>query len=228
MLLELKDIKKTYQLGKVPVPALKDISLTVDNGEFVSICGPSGSGKTTLLNIIGTIDSCTSGKIFFEGKDISLMDDNTKTDMRNKTIGFIFQSFNLISVYNALENVMLPLTFRGVRAKEAKEKAEAKLNMVGLGNIINHRPDELSGGQRQRVAIARALAQEPLLIIADEPTANLDTESAMQILEIMHELNEKEKITFIFSTHDSRLVKEVKRLIQLVDGLITQDEGIKP
>lgn len=225
MLLELQDITKTYYLGQVEVPALKGVSLNVDKGEFIAVCGPSGSGKTTLLNIIGTTDSPTSGRHFLDGKDVAQMDDDTKTGIRNKTIGFVFQTFNLVPVLSALENVMLPIMFRKIPEKKAKEKALAKLKAVGLEPVIHHWPDQLSGGQRQRVAIARALAQEPLLVIADEPTANLDTESAMQILKIMRELNEKEKITFIFSTHDPRLLKEIKRLVHLQDGTIREGQA---
>lgn len=224
MLLELKDIKKTYHLGEVPVHALKGVSLDIDKGEFIAICGPSGSGKTTLLNIIGTIDTPTSGSVVYEGQDVLSMNDNTQTEMRNKTIGFIFQTFNLVPVFSALENVMLPIIFRKGAARNAKKKAMEKLQAVGLGEFLNNRPSKLSGGQRQRVAIARALAQEPSLIIADEPTANLDTETAMQILHVMREMNEKENITFLFSTHDSRLIQEVRRIMWLQDGLITSDE----
>ncbi len=224
MLLELQDIKKTYHLGEVPVHALNGISLDIDKGEFISICGPSGSGKTTLLNIVGTIDTPTSGSVLYEGKDVLSMNDNTQTEMRNKTIGFIFQTFNLVPVLSALENVMLPITFRKGSVSTAKEKAIEKLRAVGLEKLIHNRPNKLSGGQRQRVAIARALAQEPSLIIADEPTANLDTETSMQILHVMREMNEKEDITFIFSTHDPRLIQEVKRIIWLQDGIIKSDE----
>ena len=223
MLLEMKDIKKTYYLGDVPVPALKQVSLGIDRGEFISICGPSGSGKSTLLNIIGTIDTPTSGKVIFEGKDVLRMSDNEQTEMRNTAIGYVFQTFNLVPVLSALENVMLPMVFRKTTSKHAKARAVEQLKSVGLEQFMHHRPNKLSGGQRQRVAIARALAHDPSLIIADEPTANLDSETAKQILGIMRDLNEKKRITFIFSTHDARLVEQVRRVIWLEDGKIASD-----
>jgi putative ABC transport system ATP-binding protein len=224
MLLELRDIQKTYQLGEVPVHALKGVSTDIDKGEFIAICGPSGSGKSTLLNIIGTVDTPTAGTVKYAGQDVLRMSDDAQTEMRNTTIGFIFQSFNLVPVFTALENVMLPLTFRNLPAKVAKEKALAKLQAVGLEKHVHHRPSKLSGGQRQRVAIARALAQEPSLVIADEPTANLDSVTSRQILDIMLQLNAQEHITFIFSTHDPRLIDHVRRTMWLQDGVITADE----
>ena len=224
MLLELKDIQKTYYLGDVPVKALKKVSLDVDKGEFIAICGPSGSGKSTLLNIIGTVDTPTSGSVMYEGRDVLSMSDDRQTEMRNTTIGFIFQSFNLVPVFSALENVMLPLTFRKMSTKIAKDKAMATLKDVGLEQFVHQRPNRLSGGQRQRVAIARALAQDPSLIIADEPTANLDTATSMQILETMLELNSQDYVTFLFATHDSRLIDHVQRIVWLQDGMITSDE----
>jgi putative ABC transport system ATP-binding protein len=224
MLLELKDIHKTYYLGDVPVKALKEVSLDIDKGEFIAICGPSGSGKSTLLNIIGTVDTPTSGSVTYEGRDVLSMSDDRQTEMRNTTIGFIFQSFNLVPVFSTLENVMLPLTFRKMSTKIAKDKAMATLKEVGLEQFVHHRPNKLSGGQRQRVAIARALAQDPSLIIADEPTANLDTATSMQILETMLELNSQDHVTFLFATHDSRLIDHVQRIVWLQDGMITSDE----
>lgn len=220
MLLELKNVTKTYQLGEVQVPALKGIDLSIDHGEFISVCGPSGSGKTTMLNIIGTIDTPTSGDVLYKGENIVAMNDDTRTRMRNTTIGFVFQNFNLIPVFSTLENVMLPLMFRHESSRTIRERAEKKLKLVGLEQHMNHKPDKLSGGQRQRVAIARALAQEPSLIIADEPTANLDSKTSMQIIDIMRNLNETNHITFIFSTHDPRLIKEVQRVVWLEDGVI--------
>lgn len=224
MLLELKDIHKTYYLGDVPVKALKKVSLDIDKGEFIAICGPSGSGKSTLLNIIGTVDTPTSGNVTYEGRDVLSMSDDQQTEMRNTTIGFIFQSFNLVPVFSALENVMLPLTFRKLPIKTAKDKAMATLKEVGLEQCVHQRPNKLSGGQRQRVAIARALAQDPSLIIADEPTANLDTATSMQILETMLELNSQDHVTFLFATHDPRLIDHVQRIVWLQDGMITSDE----
>jgi putative ABC transport system ATP-binding protein len=227
MLLELREVTRTYLLGEVEVPALRPTDLKIDKGEFVGICGPSGSGKTTLLNMIGTIDAPSSGRIFIEGTDVYSLSDDEQTAMRNKTIGFIFQMFNLIPVLTALENVMLPLTFRKMPVDSARAKALAMLKAVGLEKHVQTRPSKLSGGQRQRIAIARALAQEPAIIIADEPTANLDSQTALQIMDIMRRMNEEQKITFIFSTHDSRLIKEVRRVIWLQDGAITEDRGNK-
>ncbi len=223
MLLQIENVKKTYHLGEVPVEALKGVSLNIDRGEFIAICGPSGSGKSTLLNMIGTIDVPTSGNVFYEGKDVLKMDDDTQTMMRNSTIGFIFQTFNLVPVLSALENVMLPLHFRRANGNHAKEKAVEHLKAVGLEKYMHHRPNKLSGGQRQRVAIARAMAHNPSLIIADEPTANLDSANAQQILDIMRNMNQQQQVTFIFSTHDQRLIDHVQRTIWLEDGQITSD-----
>ena len=226
MLLSVKDVKKTYHLGDVLVEALRGISIDIAEGEFVSVCGPSGSGKSTFLNLIGTIDTPTSGQVVYNGQDVSLMNDRKRTSMRNSTIGFVFQSFNLIPVFTALENVMLPLTFGKNSKKEARDKAMEMLSAVGLEKFVQHKPNKLSGGQRQRVAIARALAQQPSIIIADEPTANLDSVTSFQIIKIMQELNEKDDITFIFSTHDPRLIKEVKRVVWLEDGhIVKKDKG---
>jgi putative ABC transport system ATP-binding protein len=223
MLLEIKDVKKTYHLGEVPVKALQGVTLNIAKGEFIAICGPSGSGKSTLLNIIGTIDTPTSGEVTFNGQDILTMSDNAQAAMRNTSIGYVFQTFNLVPVLSALENVMLPLTFTNALNKHAKDQAIAQLKAVGLEKFMHQRPNKLSGGQRQRVAIARALAHSPLLIIADEPTANLDSETSKQILSIMRDLNQQKDITFIFSTHDPRLIDQVRRVIWLEDGKITTD-----
>jgi putative ABC transport system ATP-binding protein len=223
MLIDIQRVSKTYHLGDVPVVALRDVSLTIKIGEFIGICGPSGSGKTTLLNIIGTIDTQTSGKVIYKGKDISTLCDDDQTTLRNKEIGFIFQTFNLVPVLTALENIMLPLGFREKSSSAVREIAMNSLKSVGLECFVNHSPNKLSGGQRQRVAIARALALHPSLIIADEPTANLDSENALQILGLMNRLNEEKKITFIFSTHDSRLLERVRRVIRIEDGRIVKD-----
>jgi len=223
-LVELAGVTKDYRLGQTIVHALKGVSLQIFPGDFMSVWGPSGSGKTTLLNIIGTIDESTSGSVFFNGNSVSKLSDDEKSGLRNKSIGFIFQGFNLIPVLSALENVMLPLQIRGDTIKEAREKSYRRLQQVGLAEFIGHRPDKLSGGQRQRVSIARALATEPSLVIADEPTANLDSATAMKILELMRSLNIEEDTTFIFSTHDQRLLDNVDRRIQLKDGLAVTEE----
>lgn len=219
-LAKMTNVKKDYFLGETVVHALRGVDLTVDKGEFMAIWGPSGSGKTTLLNLIGAIDEPSSGQIYIEGQELFSLSDNKRTELRNRFIGFIFQGFNLIPVLSAIENVMLPLEITGTSTSEAKENARRRLDEVGLSDFAHHRPDKLSGGQRQRVAIARALVTEPSLIIADEPTANLDSDTSHKIIELMRYLNEKEETTFIFSTHDQRLLDQVKRLIRLEDGKI--------
>ncbi len=225
-LVELGDISKDYFLGETIVHALRGLDLTIDRGEFTAIWGPSGSGKTTLLNLIGVIDEPTSGRLFIEGREISGLSDNRKSELRNESIGFVFQGFNLIPVLSALENVMLPLQIRGASFSGARENAEKRLDEVGLSDFVKHRPDKLSGGQQQRVAIARALATGPSLVIADEPTANLDSDTSRSIIGLMRDLNEKEETTFVFSTHDRRLLDNVNRLVRLEDGRIV-DGGNK-
>lgn len=219
-LIEMTDIKKDYHLGETVVHALKGIDLNIDKGEFVAVWGPSGSGKTTLLNLVGAIDEPSTGKLVVEGQEVALLSDNRRTDLRNSSIGFIFQGFNLIPVLSALENVMLPLEIKGTSLSEARSKALKRLDEVGLSDFVSHRPDKMSGGQQQRVAIARALVTGPSIVIADEPTANLDSDTSRSIIGLMRNLNEKEKTTFVFSTHDQRLLDQVKRLIRLEDGKI--------
>ncbi len=224
LLIQVQDISKVYNLGSNQIFALNDVSLDIETGEFVAIWGPSGSGKTTLLNIIGLIDEPSQGRIFLHNKPIDEIDDNTKSDIRNTNIGYIFQNFNLIPVLNALENVMLPLQIRGEKTLEVNKQAEYRLDQVGLTNHMLQRPDNLSGGQKQRVAIARALITSPKLIIADEPTANLDSNTAENIILQMKNINSSEGTTFIFSTHDARLLKHVTRKILLSDGQIIKQE----
>jgi len=219
-LIEMKNISKDYFLGETIVHALQGIDMHIDKGEFIGIWGPSGSGKTTLLNLIGAIDEPTEGYLAIAGREVCSMSDNQRSELRGSTIGCIFQNFNLVPVLTALENVMLPLQIKGSSSKEAKEKALSCLREVGLNEIVHHRPSKMSGGQQQRVAIARALVNDPSLVIADEPTANLDTETARMIISVMRDLNEKDAITFIFSTHDQRLLDRVKRLVRLEDGRI--------
>ena len=225
-LIEMTKISKDYFWGETVVHALREVDLPIEKGEFVAVWGPSGSGKTTLLNLIGVIDHYTSGRLYIDGKEVAGLSDDKRSELRNKSVGFIFQGFNLIPVLSALENVMLPLQIRGVSFSEAGEKALSRLEEVGLSDFVRHRPDRLSGGQQQRVAIARALVTNPSLVIADEPTANLDSETSRKIIGLMRNLNEKEKATFIFSTHDQRLLDQVKRLIRLEDGRIV-DGGYK-
>lgn len=222
-LIELKSVSKTYQLGDTTIKALDDVTVGFNRGEFTAVWGPSGSGKTTLLNLIGTIDEPDEGMILINGREVSSMTDNEKSDYRNNTIGFIFQNFNLIPVLTALENVMLPLQIRHEKNSVAKEKAMKRLDDVGLFNLSGQRPDKMSGGQRQRVAIARALVTDPSVVIADEPTANLDLDTSVSIIEIMQALNKKEEATFLFSTHDQRLLSRMNRLVRLEDGCLTDE-----
>ena len=219
-LIEMKNIKKDYFLGETVVHALRGIDLQIETGEFIAIWGPSGSGKTTLLNLIGAIDEPTEGTLIMDGREVCRLSDNACSELRNKTVGFIFQGFNLVPVLSALENVMLPLQIQGMTAAKAETKALDRLQEVGLTDLADHRPSKMSGGQQQRVAIARALVTNPSLVIADEPTANLDSETARMIINLMRELNEKDQTTFIFSTHDQRLLDRVKRLVRLEDGRI--------
>ena len=221
-LIEMKNIEKNYYLGETIVHALKGIDLIIKKEEFTAIWGPSGSGKTTLLNLIGTIDEPSSGDLFFNEKKINNITDNDKSEFRNNEIGFIFQTFNLIPVLSALENVMLPLQIKGASTSKAKEEAFKRLCDVELEQFVNNRPDKMSGGQRQRVAIARALITNPSIVLADEPTANLDFKTSNSIIEIMKKINKRDKTTFVFSTHDQRLLDQMNRLIQLEDGKITE------
>jgi putative ABC transport system ATP-binding protein len=213
-------VTKDYHLGETIVHALQGIDLTVQQGEFAAILGTSGSGKTTLLNLAGIIDDPTVGQVAINGHDIRSLSDNRKAELRSKAIGYVFQNFNLISVLSAIENVMLSLQIKGGSPSTIRKEAQDRLAEVGLGEFMHHRPDKLSGGQRQRVAIARALITRPLLIIADEPTANLDHKTAKSIITLMKDLNRKENVTFLFSTHDQRLIDMVDRVIRLEDGRI--------
>jgi putative ABC transport system ATP-binding protein len=219
-LIEMKNVTKDYHLGETVVHALRGIDLQIEKKEFVAIWGPSGSGKTTLLNLISAIDEPTAGELAIAGKDVRSFTDNQKSEHRNATIGFIFQGFNLVPVLSALENVMLPLQIKGASTPEARKQALSRLEEVGLSELIHNRPTKMSGGQQQRVSIARALVNNPSLVIADEPTANLDSETALMIIGLMRTLNEKNETTFIFSTHDQRLLDRVKRLVRLEDGKI--------
>jgi putative ABC transport system ATP-binding protein len=219
-LIEMNHITKDYYLGETVVHALRGIDLLIDKREFVAVWGPSGSGKTTLLNLIGAVDDPTAGELTIAGENVRLLTDDQKSEHRNKTIGFIFQGFNLVPVLSALENVMLPMQIQGASSAEAKKQALARLEEVGLSDLIHNRPAKMSGGQQQRVSIARALVNNPSVVIADEPTANLDSETARMIITLMRELNEKDEVTFIFSTHDQRLLDKVKRLVRLEDGKI--------
>lgn len=223
-LIELTGVSRMYRFGKANIAALHGVDLRIDSGEFVAIWGPSGSGKSTLCNLIGAIDIPTTGRLVINSKDISMLSDSDLSEHRNRSLGFVFQNFNLVPVLSAEENVALPLVLRGESRRTAGQKAADLLSFLGLGQHVQHRPDKLSGGQRQRVAIARALVTEPPLVIADEPTANLDSETARTIVDLMRDINERRGTTFIFATHDHRLLARVKRQIELRDGIIAEDQ----
>lgn len=215
--IELKNLTKTYRLGDETLNALDGVNCTIDSGEFVAITGPSGSGKSTLANIIGGLDRPTDGTVVVDGSDLSHVNDKQLSDYRNHHIGFVFQSFNLQGTQTALENVMLPLVFSRMKSKERKARAKECLEAVGLGDRLQHKPSQLSGGQRQRVAIARALAVKPSIILADEPTGNLDSARGEEIMKLLRDLN-KEGITLIIITHDIAIARQADRVIQIKDG----------
>lgn len=220
----MENVSKDYQLGKAVIHALKNINLKVEKGEFLSIVGPSGCGKTTMLNLMGCIDKPTSGVLKFQEADLANMSDNAEADLRLGKIGFIFQSFNLIPVLDIFENIEFPLILNKTAKRKRKERVDHLIDIVGLSEFVKHKPDELSGGQRQRVAIARSLVNNPSVIIADEPTANLDSETGKSILEVMKKLNEEEKVTFIFSTHNPEVMQYATRVVHLRDGVISDFE----
>jgi len=224
-LLQLENVEKIYKQGEIEVPALRGVDLTISRGEFTSVFGPSGSGKTTLLNLIGALDKATSGTIRFNGDELGGFSRDDLAMLRRREIGFIFQSYNLIPVLTAQENVEFALRIAGgENKKNSFEKARSLLQEVGLEGMEDRRPNELSGGQKQRVAVARALVKEPSLVLADEPTANLDSETSREVLGIMLDMNEDLKTTFVFSTHDPMVMDYARRLLELKDGQITQDE----
>ncbi len=222
VLCELIGVEKTYPMGDLVVQALKGVTVSVDAGEFTAFAGPSGSGKSTCLNLIGCLDRPSKGSVRVEGKDVAAMSDAALGELRAKRIGFIFQSFNLIPVLTAFENVELALRLAGI-AEDRQARVEKALVDVGLKDYMNRRPSQLSGGQQQRVAIARALVKNPALIIADEPTANLDSQNGAAILDLMREMNERDRATFLFSTHDRLVMDRVRRVIRLSDGAVVSD-----
>ncbi len=224
-LLKLEGVKKVYGQGDVQVHALRGVDLEILEGEFTTVFGPSGSGKTTLLNLIGALDRPTSGAVRIEGASIGEMNRNELALLRRKNIGFIFQNYNLIPVLTAYENVEFALQIAHKNGKRTKEKVTDILKSVGLGDMMHRRPNELSGGQKQRVAVARALVKEPRLVLADEPTANLDSETSREVLEIMVRMNRELNTTFIFSTHDPMVMEYARRLLEIRDGMISRDEG---
>ncbi len=223
-LVQTERLCKTYHPETVPVHALREVSLTIERGEFTSIVGPSGSGKTTLLNMLGGLDLPSTGTVRVDGTDLGKMRDGQRIAFRLRNIGFVFQHFNLIPVFTARENVAFVMLLQNRRKSEMLRRSDELLDAVGIGDRKNARPRELSGGQQQRVAVARALASEPKFILADEPTANLDSESAMNLLDIMERMNRDQKATFVFSTHDPRVIERARRVVTMVDGAVAKDE----
>jgi putative ABC transport system ATP-binding protein len=227
-IIQVRDIKKVYNHDQVPVHALNGVDLDISEGEFTAIVGPSGSGKTTLLNVIGGLDEPTEGKVYIRDTDMFSLKERELIDFRLHHIGFVFQAYNLIPVLTAKENIAFILQMQGRPQKECNQRSMELLKMVGLEDKVDKRPTELSGGQQQRVAVARALASKPDFVLADEPTANLDSASTANLLDMMLRLNEEEKITFIFSTHDQRVVERARRVVTLVDGKVDSDEERTP
>jgi putative ABC transport system ATP-binding protein len=225
-IINIEHIAKIYQMGLEKVHALRDVSLKIDKNEYVAIMGPSGSGKSTLMNMLGCLDTPTSGKYDFTGVSVSEMTDNELAKIRNKEIGFVFQTFNLLTRSDALHNVELPLVYAGLPYSERREKAKQALNDVGLGDRMHHKPNELSGGQRQRVAIARALVSSPSIILADEPTGNLDSKTGEEIMQVLEEIHEKGN-TIILVTHEEYIAEHAARIIRLRDGLVEKDEMVE-
>ncbi len=223
-IVECMKVNKSYRQGKVFVHALREVDLSIEKGAFAALAGPSGSGKTTLLNLIGGLDLPDSGEIVVDGNRYSDINSSQLADLRLRSIGFVFQSFNLIPVLSAIENVEYVMLLQGIRVKERQEKAKAILNEVGLEDKFHRRPAELSGGQQQRVAVARAIVSEPSIILADEPTANLDSKTGQGLLDIMKQMNEKKRVTFIFSTHDPMVMEYARRIVYIRDGSIENDE----
>jgi len=222
---DLVNVKKHYMLGETRVEALRGVSLQIDRGEFLAIAGPSGAGKSTILNMIGCIDTPSEGKVLIDGQEVEELNDTELTRIRRNKIGFIFQSFNLIAVLNVYENIEFPLLLQRSPSKREREQAVMRvIEEVGLADRIHNKPSELSGGQRQRVAIARALVTRPLIVLADEPTANLDSETGHRIVDLMRQINETEKTTFIFSTHDSHIMEHARRVVSIRDGRFTGEE----
>ena len=219
-LIKLEGVWKEYRLDKIGLAVLRDINLEIEQGSFLAILGQSGSGKSTLLHIIGALDASTRGKVFFEGRELSKLSDDQLADIRSKKVGFVFQQFNLLPALTALENVMLPAVFRGIAAKERQQIAQKALTSLGLAERMNHRPSELSGGEQQRVAIARALINEPDIIVADEPTGNIDSKTGKVIMDILADLNKKQGKTVIVVTHETSLASYAGKIINIKDGQI--------
>ena len=224
---KIENVTRSYQVGKIETQALRGVNLSVNSGEFTALVGPSGSGKTTLLQMIGCLDQPTSGRVFISGQEVTTLKRNQRADMRRGHIGCIFQFFALIPTLTAYENIEMPLLLNGHSANERRDRVNELIKAVDLTDRANNRPDQLSGGQQQRVAIARALAPKPALIRADEPTANLDTENGKQVMDIMKKLNKETGVTFVFATHDPRVIGYASRIVTLEDGLVVSDEQVK-
>ncbi len=222
-MLEIKKIKKIYQMGKVKVEALRGVSFYIDKGEFVAVMGPSGSGKSTLMHIIGCLDQPTEGNFIIGGKDVSKLNDDRLAEIRNKRIGFVFQQYNLLSRTSILHNVEIPLIYAGLKSKQRRKLSMQALESVGLADRVKHKPNEISGGEKQRAAIARALVNDPLIILADEPTGNLDTKTGEEIMKIFYKLHQQGN-TIIMVTHEAEVARHARRIIHLRDGLIEKDE----
>jgi putative ABC transport system ATP-binding protein len=227
LVIDARDLTKVYQMGDMQVHALRGASLQVGRGELVAIMGPSGSGKSTMMNILGCLDQPSSGEYFLEGVEVDCLDDNQLAEIRGKRIGFVFQSYNLLPRTSALANVELPLVYSGLGRRERRQRAVAALELVGLGDRLHHRPNELSGGQQQRVTIARALINQPSIILADEPTGNLDSKSGAEIMAIFQRLNEEQGITIIFVTHEPEIAQHTRRIVRIGDGLIVDDSPVR-
>jgi putative ABC transport system ATP-binding protein len=227
MTIELSEITKTYQTGAMDLKVLKGVSFTIDDGELCAIMGPSGSGKSTLMNVIGCLDTPTDGQYLLDGQDVSTLDENELARVRNRKIGFVFQSYNLVKRTTALDNVQLPMLYAGVPPEERRARAVDALESVGLGDRLDHKPNELSGGQQQRVSIARALVMRPSLILADEPTGALDSRSAVEVMDIFQRLNGELGITVVFVTHEPDIAEYTNRIIRIRDGYLGADERVE-
>ncbi len=225
-IVELREVTKHYRQGAMDVPALRGLSLAVEKGEFTAICGPSGSGKTTALNLIGALDAPTSGSVALEGRDLGPLSRRALSRLRRDRIGFVFQAYNLMPVLSAYENAEIVLALQGVEASTRRERVMGLLADVGLEGLEDRRPNQLSGGQQQRVAIARAIASNPAVVLADEPTANVDSETAEKLLDIMQKLNRDRGVTFLFSTHDPKVMERARRVVRIVDGQVASDESV--
>ena len=223
-IVELKNVTRVYRQGEIQVRALRDLSLVVEPGEFTVVCGPSGSGKTTMLNLIGALDQPTTGEVRLEGRDLSTLGRSEQSHIRRDRIGFVFQAYNLIPVLTAYENAEFVLALQGVDEKERHDRVYALLKEVGLEGLEDRRPSQMSGGQQQRVAIARAIASKPAIVLADEPTANVDSVTAGALLDLMEKLNREHGVTFLFSTHDQKVIDRARRIVHLRDGMIENDE----